>query len=183
VVTATGGSTNHWSGLTYQPSANYCGPDSFTYTINGGSTATISITVDCSAPPVANDDHPAAIGQNAGATSVNVLGNDTDSDGGPMAINAVTQPAQGAVVINPLADGLTYKPHAGYCNTPSGLTDIFNYTLNGGSSATVFMTVACPVVVTPTPPQQTANTSRAAKCKKGFKKFKGKCKKKKRKRK
>jgi hypothetical protein len=172
------------TGLTYQPSANYCGPDSFTYTINGGSTATISITVDCSAPPVANDDHPVAIAQNAAATSVNVLSNDTDSDGGPMAINTVTQPAHGAVVINPLADGLTYKPHAGYCNTPSGPTDIFNYTLNGGSSATVFMTVACPVVVTSTPPQQTANTSPATtKCKKGFKKVKGKCKKKKRKRK
>ena len=184
VVTPTGGSTNHWTGLTYQPNANYCGPDGFTYTINGGSTATISITVDCSAPPVANDDHPVAIAQNAAATSVNVLSNDTDSDGGPMAINTVTQPAHGAVVINPLADGLTYKPHAGYCNTPSGPTDIFNYTLNGGSSATVFMTVACPAVVTSTPPQQTANTSPATtKCKKGFKKVKGKCKKKKKKRK
>jgi alpha-tubulin suppressor-like RCC1 family protein len=42
-VAITGGGT----GLTYTPSANYCGPDSFTYTLNGGSTATVSIAVTC----------------------------------------------------------------------------------------------------------------------------------------
>src|SRR5262249_58410298 len=42
-VVITGGG----SGLTYQPAANYCGPDSFTYTLNGGSTATVTVTVTC----------------------------------------------------------------------------------------------------------------------------------------
>ena len=39
------------AGLTYAPAADYCGPDSFTYTLNGGSTATVSITVTCVEDP------------------------------------------------------------------------------------------------------------------------------------
>ncbi len=47
----TGGGT----GVTYTPNANYCNkppgtsPDTFTYTLNGGSTATVSVTVTCAA--------------------------------------------------------------------------------------------------------------------------------------
>jgi hypothetical protein len=33
--------------LSYEPDANYCGFDSFTYTLNGGSTATVSVEVTC----------------------------------------------------------------------------------------------------------------------------------------
>ena len=54
-VQLTGGST-----LTYTPNPDYCSPtgttDDFTYTLAGGSTATVHVTVDCSVPPVANDD-------------------------------------------------------------------------------------------------------------------------------
>ena len=43
-VAITGGGT----GLTYTPDANYCGaPDTFTYTINGGSTANVTADVTC----------------------------------------------------------------------------------------------------------------------------------------
>ncbi len=52
-VAVTGGGT----GLTYEPDANYCGADSFTYELNGGSTATVSVTVTCVDDlPVAVDD-------------------------------------------------------------------------------------------------------------------------------
>jgi hypothetical protein len=40
------------SGVSYQPAAGYCGPDSFSYTLNGGSSATVSVTVTCAPPPV-----------------------------------------------------------------------------------------------------------------------------------
>jgi hypothetical protein len=44
----------------------------------------------------------------------------------------------------------------------------------------VLMTVNCPSVTTPTTPQQVVPTTPSAtKCKKGFKKVKGKCKRKK----
>jgi VCBS repeat-containing protein len=171
--------------LTYQPDNGYCGPDSFDYQIvPGGDTATVSVTVDCSAPPHAVSDS-ATVAHDAPATAINVLANDTDIDGGPMAITGASDPAHGAVVVNADGTGLTYKPNAGYCNTPSGPTDNFSYALNAGPTATVFMTVTCAAVTSQdAPPQQTVTTSpKAKKCKKGFKKVNGKCKKIKRKRK
>ena len=62
-----------------------------------------------------------------------------------MAVGAVTQPANGTVVITGGGTGLTYQPNANYCNTPPGTTlDTFTYTLTpGGSTATVSVTVTC----------------------------------------
>ena len=48
-------------------------------------------------------------------------------------------------------NSLSYKPNLNYCNT-DGLVDTFDYTLNGGSTTSVFVTVSCiddmPVAVT-----------------------------------
>jgi len=136
------------TGLTYEPGLNYCNDpdpapvDSFTYTLNGGSIATVSMTVTCvDDSPVAVDD-AASVLEDSGATAVAVLANDTDLDGGPKAYTSFTQPANGVVV-----DGggtLTYEPLANYCNSqPGGSPDTFAYTLNGGSTATVAVTVTC----------------------------------------
>ena len=38
--------------------------------------------------------------EDAGATTINVLGNDTDIDGGPKTIASVTQPTNGTVVVH-----------------------------------------------------------------------------------
>ena len=71
------------AGLTYTPASDYCGPDSFTYTLNSGSTATVSVTVSCvdDAPSAADDS--ATLIEDASATAIDVLANDTDGDGGP----------------------------------------------------------------------------------------------------
>ncbi|HEX3294400.1 MAG TPA: N,N-dimethylformamidase beta subunit family domain-containing protein [Solirubrobacterales bacterium] len=180
-VTGAGGPTNAWTSVRYQPITGYCGPDSFDYIINGGSTATVSITVDCSIPPNAVNDN-ATVGHDAPATPINVLANDTDSDGGPMVITGSSDPAHGTVVVDIGGTGLNYKPDVGYCNTPSGPTDNFTYTLNGGPTGTVFMTVMCAAATPNTTLQQTGTIPSTKKCKKGFKRVKGKCKKKKRKR-
>ncbi len=146
-VVITGGGT----GVTYAPNANYCNnppgttTDTFTYTLTpGGSTATVSVTVTCvDDPPTAVDD-AATVTEDAVATAVPVLTNDTDTDGGPKTITAVTQPANGTVAITGGGAGLTYAPDPNYCNDPPGTTlDTFTYTLNGGSIATVAMTVTC----------------------------------------
>ena len=146
--------TNGGADLTYQPDADYCNdppgttPDTFTYTLTpGGSTATVSVTVTCGDdPPVAVDD-AATVGEDAPATAVDVLTNDTDADGGPKTIGSVTQPANGTVVITGGGTGLTYQPDADYCNDPPGTTpDTFTYTLAQGGptpTATVSMTVTC----------------------------------------
>jgi hypothetical protein len=133
-VAITGGGT----GLTYKPDANYCGADSFTYTLNGGDTATVSVTVTCVDDPPAAVADSATVSGDAGATAVDVLGNDTDIDGGPMTIASVTQPSHGTVVITGGGAGLTYQPSTGYCGA-----DSFTYKLNGGSTATVSVTVDC----------------------------------------
>jgi hypothetical protein len=145
-VAITGGGT----GLTYAPSSNYCnsppGPtsDSFAYALNGGSTATVSVTVTCvDDPPVAVDDSSTVV-EDSGTNAIDVVANDTDIDGGPKSVESVSQPADGTVAITGGGSGLTYAPGANYCNDPPGSTpDTFTYTLNGGSTATVSVTVTC----------------------------------------
>ena len=145
-VVITGGG----SGLTYAPGANYCNsppgttPDTFTYTLNGGDTATVSVTVTCSddAPVAVNDS--ATVAEDSGPSPVDVLANDTDVDGGPKLVQSITQPADGSVVITGGGTGVNYTPNANYCNQPPGTSpDTFTYTLNGGSTATVSVTVTC----------------------------------------
>jgi Ca2+-binding RTX toxin-like protein len=101
------------------------------------------------APPVANDD-VAVITEDAGATTIDVLANDTDPDGGAKRVASITQPAHGGAAI--AGSGVTYGPAADYCNDLGGPPDTFSYTLNGGSSATVAVTVQCVFDAPPVPP-------------------------------
>jgi VCBS repeat-containing protein len=140
--------TNGGAGLSYQPNANYCNngspTDYFTYTLSlGGSTATVSVTVTCvdDAPVAVNDT--ATVLEDSGATTINVLANDTDTDGGSISIDSVTQPVNGVVAITNGGADLSYQPNANACNNGSP-TDDFTYTLTpGGSTATVAVTVTC----------------------------------------
>ncbi len=146
--------TGDGSGLTYQPAADYCNDgeaaDEFTYTLNGGSTATVSMAVECvDDPPVAADDAN-TVTEDVGATALDVLSNDSDIDGGPKSIESVTQPSNGSVAITGDGSGLTYQPAADYCNDGEA-ADEFTYTLNGGSTATVSMAVECVTQVSISP--------------------------------
>ena len=145
-VVITGGGT----GLTYQPDPDYCNepgpaaPDTFDYTLNGGSDATVSVTVDCVDDAATAMNDSATVTEDSGANAIDVLANDTDGDGGPRTISSASDPANGTVVITGGGSGLTYEPDANYCNDHAGGTsDLFTYTLNGGSVATVTVTVEC----------------------------------------
>ncbi|UXI69274.1 tandem-95 repeat protein [Tahibacter amnicola] len=140
--------------FTVAPDANGTASVDVTLQDNGGTansgvdtsaaqTVTITITAADDAPVAVND--AATVVEDAGATSVNVLANDTDIDGGPISVTSVTQPANGTVVITGGGTGLTYQPNPNYCNNPPGTTlDTFTYTLTpGASTATVTMTVTC----------------------------------------
>ena len=133
--------------LTFLPASNANGTPyaTFGFKVYDGSfysTSAYTMTVNVTAV----DDAPVAVGDNATvpedapATTINVLANDTDIDGGPMSIASATQPANGAV-FNNITD-LSYQPNADYCNNGTP-TDDFTYTLNGGSSATVLVIVTC----------------------------------------
>lgn len=133
---SNGNVVNQTSSVTYEPNADYCGADSFTYTLNGGSMATVNVTVDCvDDAPVAVDD-TASVNEDSSVNVVAVLDNDTDIDGGPLSIDSVSTAVNGTVAINGTA--IDYTPDADYCGT-----DSFTYTLNGGSTATVDVTVNC----------------------------------------
>ena len=129
---------------------NYCNGGrptrDFTYTLNGGSTATVSVTVTCADDdPVAVDDS-ATVAEDSAATAIDVLANDTDADGGPKTIASATEPANGTVVL--ITAPARHRPHlpAGseLLQRPAPTTpDTFTYTLNGGSTATVSVTVTC----------------------------------------
>jgi uncharacterized repeat protein (TIGR01451 family) len=120
--------------------------DSFSYSISDGfETGTAIVRINVSGiddPPVAVDDL-VILAEDDPATPVLVLVNDTDVDGGPMAVASVTQPAFGSVeIINQGSRG-TYLPNPETCNNGEPF-DTFTYTLTpGGSSATVSALVEC----------------------------------------
>ncbi len=156
--------------LSYTPDSNYCNDpsaapaDTFTYTLNGGSTATVSVTVSCVAddPTAVNDS--ATVAEDSGSNAIDVLANDTDPDGGPKSVQSSSDPANGTVAIAGGGTGVTYTPDANYCNNPGAAPeDTFTYTLNGGSIATVSVTVACVDELAPpdtTPPNTAISKAR-----------------------
>ncbi len=133
--------------VTYTPSANYHGADSFTFTVNDGEAdsaeATVAIGVTAvDDPPVAVDDD--ATTEEGIPVIIDVLDNDSDADVGDVpVVESVTQAAHGTVAIN--VDGtLTYTPEPGFNGN-----DSFTYTLVGGQGSTGTATVD--VTVTPAP--------------------------------
>jgi hypothetical protein len=137
-------------------------------TDTAGATAeqafTITVT-DVDEAPGAVDD-TASVDKLSGATTIDVLANDTNPFGGALSIASVTQPANGTVAITHSGADLTYTPNPRYCNAGPSPTapDTFTYTLDGGSTATVSMTVnprrVPPVAIDPVRLIQSAGTTR-----------------------
>ncbi|WP_162867862.1 Ig-like domain-containing protein [Euzebya tangerina] len=131
--------------LIYTPPAGFKGTDTLTYVVTDGSgdlsTGTVTITVR-NAVPIARDDERSTAPDTP--VTINVLGNDTDSNSDTLTIASVSDPAGGTATIT--ADGtVTYTPDASFKGT-----DTFTYQVDDGedqASATVTVTVpnAAPV--------------------------------------
>jgi cadherin-like protein/Big-like domain-containing protein len=161
--------------LTYRPDPDFCTgsdnppADDFAYTLAPGhATAIVRVTIVCvDDSPTAVDDTQ-TVAQNAGATTIDVLRNDTDPDVGPKSIASVTQPANGTVELALGGAGLTYEPHLGYCNSSAGTpsTDDFTYELApggaDGSVGTVRVTVTCPPGEVPSGPGEPSSPGTTA---------------------
>ena len=98
--------------------------------------------------PTANAD-TISVGEDSGATAINVLGNDTDPDAGnALHITSIaTSGVVGTVAIAPGGSGLTYTPPAAFQALAAGetATETFSYTAadqdGASSSANVTVTV------------------------------------------
>ena len=109
---------NGTTNVTYKPTADYEGSDSFKYKVSNSTGASNEATVNINvttAVPVANNDSYTAYKNNY--SNFNVLSNDTSV----LAINSITvtqQPAHGTLTVNGTTN-VTYKPESGYIGADS----------------------------------------------------------------
>ncbi|MBW3548958.1 MAG: cadherin-like domain-containing protein [Actinobacteria bacterium] len=78
-------------------------------------------------------DDAATVTEDDPATAVDVLANDSDSDGtlDPASVTVGTAPASGTTTVDPSTGAITYTPNPGFSGT-----DSFTYTVADAAGAT-----------------------------------------------
>lgn len=117
--------------ITYTPAANFSGSDSFVYTASDGKGHTASATVNVavtSGIPAATDD--SATTSQGVPVEISVLDNDSDPEGDPLSVIAVSVPGHGTAALGK-SGVITYTPSSGFY----GL-DYFTYTISDGQGHT-----------------------------------------------
>lgn len=140
VVNLQGGTAviNDGASVTFTPADNFFGSAGFSYTISDGrggtDTAFVSLFVTpVNDPPVAVDDTASTSrdtplvfnGQNGNPMPPHL--NDTDPDGDPLRITAVSNAVNGTVALDTFSGIVTFTPNAGYTGPAS-----FQYTVADG---------------------------------------------------
>jgi hypothetical protein len=125
--------------FTYVPATNYMGSDGFTYKAYDGFNYSNVVTVNMSvtnSPPVAQND--SGVTTPMVPVTINVLANDSETDGDPLTVASLMQGTHGYAVINSNMT-VTYTPMS---STYYG-TDTFSYTISDGhgGTATAMVTV------------------------------------------
>ena len=141
----------------YTPTANYFGPDSFTYTATDGQASssalvTVSVTPVPDPPTIVADTATTAEDE---AVSIDVLANDSDVDGDTLTIMSVTSPAHGTAQI--VSGQVLYTPTENHFGP-----DSFSYTANDGTGNMASANVAVTVTPVPDPPTIVADTATTA---------------------
>ncbi len=127
--------------LTYTSHANYNGSDSFTYQVSDGAlesrVATVTIIVQ------AINDAPIAVNDSAATKKkkpiiINVVANDSDVDGDPLRVIAVTQGSRGGIIGIVDHHRVSYAPAKNFKGV-----ETFTYTISDGNggTATAIVTV------------------------------------------
>ncbi|MDJ0858845.1 MAG: Ig-like domain-containing protein [Dinoroseobacter sp.] len=132
-------STNPDGTINYTPDPNFFGQDTVVYTVidTAGQQSTGTLTIEVTPvddPAVANDDQAST--ETNTAVQIAVLSNDTDPDGeAPTLAGFDTTSEQGGTITNN-GGVLTYTPAIDFEGA-----DSFEYTVAGGDTATVNVTV------------------------------------------
>ncbi len=132
--------------IRYTPATDFAGADTLHYSIadgrGGTATATVSLQVTpMPDAPVASDDTASVSA--SGSVDIDVLGNDTDPDGGSVSLMSSGAAAHGTTTA--LANGrVRYEPASGFTGTdefsytisdPTGRTDTAQVVVTVGASA------------------------------------------------
>jgi hypothetical protein len=145
--------------LIYTPAAGFLGNETISYTIDDGSgltdTATVTVTVETpNNAPTAGADTLEVL-EDAAATPINVLANDTDPDAGDMlSITAFSAGSRGGT-IEIIEDGarLRYTPAANVNGT-----ETFTYTIDDGHGGTATGNVTVTIAAVADPPPAADDT-------------------------
>lgn len=136
----------------YTPAAGFVGADSFSYTVSdpGGLTATGTVAVSVQATasnraPIARDDSVSTAADSA--VSIDVLANDSDLDGDPLRLSAVTPPLSGGSVEITPDQRIRYSPAAGFSGN-----DQFGYSISDGRGGVASANVNVSVIAGNRPP-------------------------------
>jgi VCBS repeat-containing protein len=148
--------------FTYTPNTGFTGPDSFTYRVSDGPTASgiatalISLAPANSAPTAAGDNFTMAEDRLLSVAAPGLLANDADPENNPLAAAVVTGPASGSLSLG--ASGrFTYQPAANF----RGI-DSFIYRVSDGQALSNAATVAITVTEVNDPPQFTRGPNQIA---------------------
>lgn len=129
---------------------NVTGVLTFNYTVSDGQggtavgTVTVNVAAAANRVPLAVNDTATTAGLTP--VTVSVLNNDSDPDGDPLTVTAVTQPAAGTVAISQVGKAVTFTPNANSSIT----TQSFNYTISDGRGGTATASVSVKVNDAPT---------------------------------
>jgi hypothetical protein len=128
--------------LTYTPSADFNGSDSFTFRANDGLVNSTAATISITVTPV--NDTPVAVAKSISTPknipiAVSLAG--TDKDANALTYSVVSGPANGA--LTGTAQNLTYTPKTNYSGN-----DSFTFQVNDGTVNSAAATVS--ITVTPT---------------------------------
>jgi cyclophilin family peptidyl-prolyl cis-trans isomerase len=148
--------------LVFNPTANFNGTVTFTYTVNDGTagsndTATVTLTVSAvNDVPTAGADAQTVL-EDAAATVINVLANDSFAPdvNETLTVSAISQGSQGGTItLGTGGANVVYTPKANFNGT-----ETFTYTLSDGNGGTATGTVTMTVTAVNDPPNAVDDTA------------------------
>lgn len=128
--------------VTYTPSSNYAGADSFEYTVRDAAVTSTPRAISLTVTPV--NDAPTAVSQNLtllenSSAAIRLVGHDVDGD--PLAYSIARSPGKGTLAGNP--PNVTYTPNANVSGA-----DSFEFLVRDGTLVSAVGVVS--LTITPT---------------------------------